>query len=588
MVKWQREIVMTAIITCLGLWGLIVGGNSITAQGDAQGYVYHFILEPVDEATGKPIYVPDGAPESLKDGIWSAEHGLPNHNTGELPALAPGVKPTYRNALDDEGKRYKNQIDYALDFNYLSEMTNDSFGLEDNIGKSEFDWPNLTLSNSNDRNNVNNFFSMFGTDSGFGFDAPDKTKYTFDASQFEINLDKDFNYETHASEDDIIQVPFKKSSAEIKLTVNTYPAVGDMTSQKDYETVWGVAGEKDTFKKSDVYDLSMSSVTFNGSADQKETLVLIAKDRPRTATIKYVYANGSQAKPTQKVSGKVTDDAQTITSPTIAGYTPNQTDVNVDFSTNAFKTNPDQTITVTYTKKATNSGSTSTPSGTVKDDVVANASLKVYAKQALYRYQHADFKKSDRIQGYAQKNRTYAPVFDVVKTVKSTAGHTRYELSDGTYITANPDYTGKLYWQGTYPKLYVTNPKGINRYQTVKLATKVNHVKQGTALAITQVVKRGPMTCYKLADGTYVTGNKQLVSPIKPKVVMQVKAKTRVRLYKTVNLKQVIKTYKKGSIITVKGWDYSYGSNPSISGTKRYQVAGGYITANSRFVTPFK
>jgi len=92
------------------------------------------------------------------------------------------------------------------------------------------------------------------------------------------------------------------------------------------------------------------------------------------------------------------------------------------------------------------------------------------------------------------------------------------------------------------------------------------------------------MTRYELTDGTYITGNKQFVSPTKPTTPTRVKTKTKVRLYQTVGLKQIRKTYKKGTLITIKGWDYSHGTNYSLTGTKRYRVANGYITANPKFV----
>ncbi len=103
-----------------------------------------------------------------------------------------------------------------------------------------------------------------------------------------------------------------------------------------------------------------------------------------------------------------------------------------------------------------------------------------------------------------------------------------------------------------------------------------------------KAVKVGQKTRYELSDGTFITGNKQFVSPTKPKVVVKVKTKTKIVLYHTVNLNKKIKTYKRGTTIKITGWDYSHGSDTSRSGVQRFRTAGGYITANRQYVAVIK
>jgi len=70
----------------------------------------------------------------------------------------------------------------------------------------------------------------------------------------------------------------------------------------------------------------------------------------------------------------------------------------------------------------------------------------------------------------------------------------------------------------------------------------------------------------------------------KPKTIKYVRAKTMIRRYEDVNLTKVVQAYQKGTVFTVKGWDYAH----TASGAKRYKVVGGYITANSKYVTAVK
>ncbi|MDM5045720.1 DUF5776 domain-containing protein [Levilactobacillus brevis] len=312
-----------------------------------------------------------------------------------------------------------------------------------------------------------------------------------------------------------------------------------------------------------------------------QTFTIVPQDQLLHATVNYKFADGTEAAPSAKLSGYAGLTTVSAKSPTISGYTPDQKEVAVAFAPT------EKTYTVTYKANPTTPTATeSSASSSTADEATTFTPFKIYGKRALYTYKNATFKKNQRVSHYAQKSKAYAPIFEVVGTVKSTSGHLRYKLADGTYVTANADYVGALYWQGMYQKLYVTNPKGTNAYDGTRFAqaTKQKHYRQGTALTVVKQTQVGQTTRYELTNGTYVTGNKQWVSPTKPRLVKQVKVKRTIRLYRDVNGSTFIKRIKPGKTLTVTGWDYSHGRNPRLSGTLRYRVAGGYITANRQFV----
>ena len=64
----------------------------------------------------------------------------------------------------------------------------------------------------------------------------------------------------------------------------------------------------------------------------------------------------------------------------------------------------------------------------------------------------------------------------------------------------------------------------------------------------------------------------------------KIKVKKSIYLYKNVDFGKRLKHIKKGTILKVKKWDYSYQYSTTTFGAKRYLVAGGYVTANTHFV----
>lgn len=316
-------------------------------------------------------------------------------------------------------------------------------------------------------------------------------------------------------------------------------------------------------------DLSRSSSAFT----------ILPTKNLKKATINYKLPDGSEAAPSAKLNGyeglKVP-----VTSPEVAGYTPDQAKMTVDFKDTT------STYTVNYKARSTTGTPDMVESNTTAADTNSFTPFKVYGKQTLYTYKMATFKKSQRVNRYVQKAKAYAPVFQVVGIQRSNNGVLRYKLSNDTYITANADYVGRLYWQRSYPKMYVTNAKGINTYDgtVFSRSTKQEHFKQGKVLRVVKSIKSGQTTRYELADGTYITGDKQWVTPNKPQKVNKLRTKRNIKLYKDVDFTRKVKTIKAGKTLKVNGWDYSHGYDHTAYGTLRYRVNGGYVTANSKFI----
>lgn len=217
--------------------------------------------------------------------------------------------------------------------------------------------------------------------------------------------------------------------------------------------------------------------------------------------------------------------------------------------------------------------------------------FKVYAKTSINEYKHATFKVSERMKHYKDKNRVYAPIFTVVGEAKSSAGRLRYKLSNGHYITANEVNVNNLYWQSNYKKLYVIHPLGTYEYKTATFSKK-NRVKlhhQNEQLVVKKVIKHGLTTRYQLANGNYISGNKQWTSTNKWQMPTIVEARGPLNRYSEVDLKHKNKHFstKSHARFVVKGFDYSNGFKNKHN-TLRYKVAGGYISGNPKLVKIIK
>lgn len=457
--------------------------------------------------------------------------------------------------------------------------------------------------------------------------------YTLNENEFNSNLGKTFKVSFPFRKTAVVEVPYQRNDLTTQIQLKKADRENKISAIDSY-TINGASGITTSLEflkyaaSDDEYDLSPKQITF--SKDNSENIAwLISKDYVQTKTIIYVDESGMeigklivkgglgttteaslpkdisedyQLKDSAESTFKVTfselpiyGDEMTVKcvkkqkpsegGDSSGGGSGGGTTTGTDESSDS---NGDTDTDVNAGDNSGNNAGNNTGNSNANNTTTSVSPFKVYGKKKLYRYSHATFTNNRRVQTHAKKVKAHAPVFTVVGKTTSKTGAARYVLNDGTHITAKADYVGKLYWASDYRKLYVTHPKGINTYKSTTLNQKVKSLKQGTAVTVKAVAKKGQMTRYRLADGTYITGNKQYVSPTKPKTVKQVKAKTRVRVYQDVNLNKVVKTYQPGKVIKVNGWNHSRGDVHHVSGVKRYKVAGGYITANSKYVKVVK
>ncbi|GHP14435.1 hypothetical protein YK48G_18600 [Lentilactobacillus fungorum] len=229
---------------------------------------------------------------------------------------------------------------------------------------------------------------------------------------------------------------------------------------------------------------------------------------------------------------------------------------------------------------------------------IAAKNEAVYALKKIYLYQKPTFKKSQRQAGYVSKPRVHRPMFVVTGYARSANGILRYKVRDVNHLTKNRHKTGYItarwayirpvYYQSTHKTLTVINPRGVNEYRAVNLTGKVHNFKQGQVLQVKKFVHHNLTTRYVLANGHYITGNRKLVQMGEKEFPKYVKAKTSINRYRTVNLTQKNKHYKKNKVFKVRAVDYSYENSVINHGTMRYKVAGGYITANAHLVKAVK
>ena len=231
-----------------------------------------------------------------------------------------------------------------------------------------------------------------------------------------------------------------------------------------------------------------------------------------------------------------------------------------------------------------------------ESDTAAFQQFNVSAIKKIGLYSSKDFSAAHRIAWFVKKPQMKQPVFTVMGTTKSTAGRARYQVRDTNrrsatygqtgYITTRSTYVTRTYYENTPTSVTVINPRGIHGYDSAALKQPKTSYKQGTQLIVKQVVTQGSTTRFLLTNGHYISANKHFVIAGKYEVPTKVQAKTAVNRYDTVNLTQRNHHYTKKThqVFKILGWDYSRGTSTSASGTLRYRVAGGYITANHNYV----
>ncbi|KRK89423.1 cell wall anchor domain protein [Lentilactobacillus sunkii DSM 19904] len=271
-------------------------------------------------------------------------------------------------------------------------------------------------------------------------------------------------------------------------------------------------------------------------------------------------------------------------------------------------TNGKMSATTKVVVKAKTTPSTPTPQPTPGNNGNGNAgengqqnvqkNTVVYGINKLYLYKHVNFNKSQRIMKYVQKPRINRPMFVVLGDYHDSNGQLRFKVrdvnhhskSDGKigYITGSWNYVRPVYYQSDHKTLTVINPTGVNAYRNKNLTGKTRNIKQGTKVKVVKFVRHNLTTRYVLTNGMYITGNRKLVKFGNVKFTKHIKVKKTIYRYRDANLAKKNGTIRKGSILKVKKTAYSQKYNPNKYGSLRYQVSGGWITGNGRYVKAFK
>lgn len=130
------------------------------------------------------------------------------------------------------------------------------------------------------------------------------------------------------------------------------------------------------------------------------------------------------------------------------------------------------------------------------------------------KYQVAAYKTASAVGTGKGVVKTYKPLtqLHVKRLVKSGSSKvTRFELTNGLYITASKDYINNLYYTNAKKRVKVVKSvRGTGKYTSKKFDDK--HLKQkyvaGTEFDVVKVVTVGEVSRLLLADGTYISGNK--------------------------------------------------------------------------------
>ena len=227
-------------------------------------------------------------------------------------------------------------------------------------------------------------------------------------------------------------------------------------------------------------------------------------------------ASDSSASVSTSSESSATSSATTSTSSSTTSSVTSTSSATTSSSTSAPISRPTTpTSSATTTNSSSSQSSTATPSSNANQATFKP--FKLYVKHNLYAYRHPTFKANQRVKHYVKRPRVKAQTLTVVGTARSKQGLLRYQLANGTYITAQPRFVANLYWQGIHAtKLTVTNPKGAYLYRGTSFTQKNRQkfLKPGTTVKVKKLVHHGMTTRYQLTNGQYLTGNKRFVSPV--------------------------------------------------------------------------
>lgn len=105
---------------------------------------------------------------------------------------------------------------------------------------------------------------------------------------------------------------------------------------------------------------------------------------------------------------------------------------------------------------------------------------------------------------------------------------------------------------------------------------------------MTGFVKHNLTTRYLLSNGHFITGNRKLVKMGRISQPKQLKVIHFINRYADPNLAKRNGHFKKGTKLVIKRYTFSHEASLTRSGTMRYAVKGGYVTANQKYVKVIK
>ncbi|MCH4165112.1 MAG: BspA family leucine-rich repeat surface protein [Lentilactobacillus diolivorans] len=304
------------------------------------------------------------------------------------------------------------------------------------------------------------------------------------------------------------------------------------------------------------------------------------------------YINGSAEKDL-KLIVQTPSTPSTPTTPT----TPT-TPVTPSTPTTSSSSSSSSSTSSTSSSTPTSSSSSSSSSNTSLPSYAAAKGTVVYSINKIGLYKSTNFSATNRSAWYMKKPRVYRPMFVVTGYARSANGILRYQVRDVNhlsktdgqkgYITASRKYVRPVYYATEHSTVTVINPRGVNAYRKANLVKKARSYRQGTVLHVKRIVTHNLTARYVLTNGDYITANRKLVNMGRHKQVKSVKTKRALNRYNNANFTKKNHTIAKNRALKVYGYDYSQKNSVTKHGALRYRVAGGYITANTKYVRAYK
>ncbi|KRL68590.1 hypothetical protein FC85_GL002407 [Lentilactobacillus diolivorans DSM 14421] len=290
-------------------------------------------------------------------------------------------------------------------------------------------------------------------------------------------------------------------------------------------------------------------------------------------------------------------DSPTSTTPATPSTTntsavPNDSTSSTTSNSSSSSTSSTSPSTPTPSSSSSSSNNTSLPSYAAAKGTV------VYPINKIGLYKSTKFSATKRSAWYTKKPRVYRPMFVVTGYKRSDNGALKYRVQDVNhtsktngktgYITASQKYVCPVYYAAKHSTVTVINPRGVNAYRKANLTKKARNYRQGTVLHVKRIVSHNLTTRYVLTNGDYITANRKLVNMGRHQQVKSVKTKRTVNRYSNANFTKKNHAIAKNRALKVYGYDYSQSNNVTKHGVLRYRVAGGYITANTKYVRAYK